>query len=505
MNRNVYAILISVPQSAEYQTTTIPDADEAVERFRVMLDQRFHEKLVVASLKRPDATQDKVCQAFEGAVGHLAGGDLFIILFIGHGLQASDTHAYQAWALDDSEFTDRQLAGYLARLKRNVEVVIISDSCYGAGIAAPGPTALRFASRPFHAMIKKVRALFYRLPFMRTYHRRQLPELANAWSSGELEKVATRPDALTRADKLVCIAAASWWDQVDPYAMKDLIDMTIDAVEANCTHGALADAFDERAASGATFQLIVRPNDRMCTRLLAPQTLCLTERQTPSLTEDPESPVPPNDEVPEPPPLTRYLFINYNKAASCKVRFTAVDDPRPGLQEIIPTGAPPGATIEEVPGTHDYVLSLEPQAIAGFLVRFNVTFSSNAMAPGIGVITWRGKDPPVPPPPKGLLTAGALTKYADMVTFEDRFKALLTVGAAEPRPAVPGVNGASMTGANGASANGASPLQARPEVVGSGAQLGSICTTDRDPRDAIDGGAGGNEYTMLLMVARRGA
>ena len=84
-----------------------------------------------------------------------------------------------------------------------------------------------------------------------------------------------------------------------------------------------------------------------------------------------------------------------------------------------------------------------------------------------------------------------------MADFEDRFKALLTVGAAEPRLATPG--------ANGASTKGASPPRPRPEVAGIGTQVGSVYATDRNPSDARAGGGGENEYTMLLMVARRGA
>src|SRR4029079_6365626 len=91
------------------------------------------------SFPGPRALKKDVCDAFEKVRGLASADDLFIVLFIGHGIPSDHIdHTYEAWALNGKEFSDQDLADALAKLDHGVEVVVISDACYGGGIARPG-------------------------------------------------------------------------------------------------------------------------------------------------------------------------------------------------------------------------------------------------------------------------------------------------------------------------------------------------------------------------------
>jgi hypothetical protein len=284
MNRKVHAILMSVPKPSA-NSKPVPCADKALGEFRQMLEKRFPgPELTIDLILQPSATRTRVIAAFERAIAELSDDALFIVLFIGHGIESDgDLHAYQAWKLEKSEscgnkpaeFSDEDLAGYLTTLSaqtNNVEVVIISASCYGAGIATDGPFALPTIS-PIRgllhdALIGTLHAI-YKHPLVERYRALKLRALAAGWSPAALLDAA-KPSTRSKLNKLVCISAAAWWDEVALPQVTKLIDKTVAVANCNGTYGALADVFDENAVSGAMFEVLARPNDRMCHKLLAP-------------------------------------------------------------------------------------------------------------------------------------------------------------------------------------------------------------------------------------------
>jgi hypothetical protein len=434
MNRNVFAILISVPQSDRFGGDEIPRATEAMERFCKLLTTRFkNPKPKILPFPRPLALKDDVQKAFK-QVGKLASsGDLFVVMFIGHGIPSDHgKHAYEAWALNDAEFSDRDLANRLAELDPDVEVVVISDACYGAGIARPGSKGLSRVWSPFHELFSEVFdeacERFYTWPFLARYREMKLKAFADAWTPHALPSRATKPTELPTLNQMVCISAASWDDEVSLSNMSCLIDMTIKAVECNETHGALADRFYIQSATDAAFQLQAFPNNRMCKPLLPQQAVAKPQEQRNSMTNSSADLA----------PKTHIAFVNYDGKFAHQVDYipnnetlavTAIpkkDDPAKGYTQSDPD-----------PETKAITLTIQPEVVVGFVVQNAITIN---IKPGscISVITWKGKDPPVPPPPP------RLARYSETLTFDTEFRALLGAGGVGTKLKADTTNGDSM-------------------------------------------------------------
>lgn len=421
MNRKVHAILISVPQSSAYPTKVIPGADAALDCFAALLTERFTDPAPsICVLKRPDATEVNVTAAFEEAGCQLSGDDLFIVLFIGHGRGSHTGHVYQAWALNDSEFTDKQLADHLSKLPKTIEVVIISDSCYGAGIATPGPRILPAKWARLHAVLDKIDDWIAKLPILRRYRGFERRVLVDAWTPSALLLASNQPNELRKLNQMVCIAAAASRDEVGLASMAVLVDMTISAVRANGTHGSLADAFEAAAVPGARFQVQARPSARMCTPLLAQR-----PSDNPNEKEDSMSSNAAAEET-----LTRLVFVNYSER-EITVEINIQEDV--GLQELLPAGvivnaSPEGATVGATlrPADEDgnFTLTLAAQVIAGFFVENVVALQPTSL---LDVIAWARKDPPVPPSP----LAPRLGRFPKPEDYQDLFEVFLGVGGAD--------------------------------------------------------------------------
>ena len=71
----------------------------------------------------------------------ISDGDIFVLYFFGHGYLLPDksypkekTGYDQSWVFFDFIFSDDNLNLWLNTLKKNIRIIIISDSCYSAGM-----------------------------------------------------------------------------------------------------------------------------------------------------------------------------------------------------------------------------------------------------------------------------------------------------------------------------------------------------------------------------------
>lgn len=116
--------------------------------------------------------------------------------------------------------------------------------------------------------------------------------------------------------------------------------------------------------------------------------------------------------------MINVVLINYGPADS-DIVFTSSDQISP--TEIFQKGQTQNSHTL-VQNGNQWTLRIPSEVVVGFSVA-NVT-SLTVPKSRIGVITWLGKDPPVPPPPP------RLTKYRETLDFDLRFRAMLGVGSA---------------------------------------------------------------------------
>ena len=181
---------------------------DAVRTARAFLGERFaltasqaDQRLTVLTDETAAVSKAQLLAALAAAARALGPGDLLVLLFSGHG---SDEAAGAGWLLDehaappDRIFTDQDLGAALAKFERGVELFVVSDCCYGAGILAPAadlPAQIIFASAadPHQGVIASresrfVRALCAAIPGARSYReldarlRAANPSIQDVWS-----------------------------------------------------------------------------------------------------------------------------------------------------------------------------------------------------------------------------------------------------------------------------------------------------------------------------------
>lgn len=135
MARHVESVLLAL---TETPGSSSPRAPELVSEAHALLKGRFSAgTLNQQSLESAQATKSKVLDAVRSACGRLkgAGAGLLVLAHSGHG---GVTRTGHTWELYDGSLIDTELAELLAELPEKVEVVLISDCCYGSAILRPG-------------------------------------------------------------------------------------------------------------------------------------------------------------------------------------------------------------------------------------------------------------------------------------------------------------------------------------------------------------------------------
>jgi hypothetical protein len=141
MPRTMRAVLIGANRALG-GFTKIPAALDAVHVASRFLADRFGTagKLVAPSkllaLTGTKPTKAAVDGALAKAAKDSAAGDLFVMLFSGHG---GNPKTEQYFQLHDQSFTDSDLANAINAFDPAVEVVVVADCCHAAKLFDPGP------------------------------------------------------------------------------------------------------------------------------------------------------------------------------------------------------------------------------------------------------------------------------------------------------------------------------------------------------------------------------
>jgi hypothetical protein len=135
LGRRASGALIAVPESALARGgATLTEAVPKVAAFGAFLEQRLPGAAIeyVAPAPGRPVTRAAVCDAV--AAARSAAGDLFVVLFFGHGVPASDRRLDRRWALTTEELGGADLSRHLGALPASVDTVVISVCCYGRDV-----------------------------------------------------------------------------------------------------------------------------------------------------------------------------------------------------------------------------------------------------------------------------------------------------------------------------------------------------------------------------------
>lgn len=101
------------------------------------------------TLLTKNCTRAKVIAEIKNASQTLNAGDIFMLTYSGHGSQIPDMNmdekgkSYgkdETWCLYDAEIVDDELNNLYSKFSEGVRILIISDSCYSAGVALENRT-----------------------------------------------------------------------------------------------------------------------------------------------------------------------------------------------------------------------------------------------------------------------------------------------------------------------------------------------------------------------------
>lgn len=139
VGRGARGVLIAVPETAWAKgARRLEAAVSKAAELAAFLERRFPDgkfELVIPAPGHP-VTRAAVLRAIEAA--RPAAGELFVLMFSGHGLPADAAHPSASWALCTEELTAIDLARQLQRLPAGVDTVVINDCCYGRGLYLAG-------------------------------------------------------------------------------------------------------------------------------------------------------------------------------------------------------------------------------------------------------------------------------------------------------------------------------------------------------------------------------
>lgn len=252
-SRGARGVLIAVPETAWAKGGVVVGAAvPTATALRAFLERRFPDstiELVVPGPGRP-VTKAAVLAAFEAA--RPAPGELFVVLFFGHGLPADAEHPYQSWALTDEELTDLDLARHLQSLPAGVDTVVISNCCYGRGFLYAGPRSLAGGEAGTAGAATEAAAV------VAGPSPAELQQLSRAFATG-LQEAVDSP--------MVCIAAAGNGVDTEGNVMNavatQLVNEVIAAAERGMSYSALGARFSARRRAGREFYVDARPPERL--------------------------------------------------------------------------------------------------------------------------------------------------------------------------------------------------------------------------------------------------
>lgn len=97
-------------------------------------------KFVVKQLLTNSATRPNVTKEISNAAESLQAGDIFMLVYSGHGGQVpdlnndEDDYQDETWCLFDGELIDDELYNLFGRFKEGVRILVFSDSCHSGSV-----------------------------------------------------------------------------------------------------------------------------------------------------------------------------------------------------------------------------------------------------------------------------------------------------------------------------------------------------------------------------------
>lgn len=132
MGRRASGVLIAVPESALARGGgRLAEAVPKVAAFGDFLEQRFPGAAIERVVPAPGRPVTRAAASDAFAAARPAVGDLFVVLFFGHGVPASELRPDLRWALTTEELGGADLSRHLGALPAGVDTVVISVCCYG--------------------------------------------------------------------------------------------------------------------------------------------------------------------------------------------------------------------------------------------------------------------------------------------------------------------------------------------------------------------------------------
>lgn len=124
MTRSVHGLLVGTGAAA---------SSDAIEQMTIFLRARF--AIEPVTLDRERATEGEVVSELRAAAAACRRGGLFVLMFSGHG--GFDDHSH-FWQLSSGPLTDERLLEQIGHFDPDVEIFLVSDCCYGAGMLRAG-------------------------------------------------------------------------------------------------------------------------------------------------------------------------------------------------------------------------------------------------------------------------------------------------------------------------------------------------------------------------------
>jgi hypothetical protein len=249
-----YAVLIGVSKTGRTKVR-MPAAVPAITAMRAFLRSAHVPDSNLAFLA--EASYQEV----EDAVGPLAKqvtqDDTLLIMFVGHGVQGQGTDP-DAWALRGMDvITDEVLSGWLARVPATARRIVISDCCYGLGIAHPGP-----GSNAFPGLCATLRYELARLRqrlFFDFFGRAQRFASAMTRRIRSVEPLAP----------MICLAAASAVDEVTNRDERLFLTLTLGIAAGGGKYDDLQLDFETVRTATSAFCVEANPRERLHEVVLA--------------------------------------------------------------------------------------------------------------------------------------------------------------------------------------------------------------------------------------------
>jgi hypothetical protein len=246
-------VLIAVPETAwSTGRVVVGAAVPTATALRAFLERRFPGaaiELVAPAPGRP-VTKAAVLAAFEAA--RPAPGELFVVLFFGHGIPADAEHPYQSWALTAEELTDVELARQLQSLPAGVDTVVISNCCYGRGFLHAGPRSFDLGGAGADGAAAEAAEV------VAAPSPAELQQLSRAFAIG-LQEAVDSP--------MVCISAAGNGVDTEGGVLNavaaQLVNEVMAAAERGMSYGALDAKFRTRRHAGREFYVDARPPEHL--------------------------------------------------------------------------------------------------------------------------------------------------------------------------------------------------------------------------------------------------